>query len=118
MVKKRLLSCFVNLICVVFLISCLACAPTRYETFQPKGASTPWEITADKAAGGIVTVNIDKVKAIEGRVPAVGSREFTSNYKGHKIKMALSREQFTQASEQGIRCVLMVDGTLAARFNW
>ena len=99
----------------VFMVGCAA---TRYESFKPAGTTETWTVKGDLSITGWVTITINNEEAIRGQFPVFQSQEFQGEFRGHQLKMALTNELGKTEEGMGKRCILMIDGAVAARFNW
>ncbi len=103
----------------LLLCSVASCYPVRYASWKPsKGAEAAWTIKAALSPAGFVTVTINETEVTTGQVPMFGSREFDAEYRGHAVKMALTRELGKTQEGTNRRCTVMIDGEVAGQFAW
>ena len=103
-------------IAVTLLAGCAG--PSRLATFTPHGSNTQLTIEAKKSAmSENISFSINATEVCSGSVDVFSTvRELKGSYEQHNVLVKM--EQVSKLSGTPVHCTVLIDGELAATFDF
>ncbi|MBI4835154.1 MAG: hypothetical protein HY811_10140 [Planctomycetes bacterium] len=115
---KKLIVVFVSIAVLFFLFN--GCSASSSSSYRPAGStSAAWQINGNwNKTTGVVTITINGTEVIKSAVGAFSSsKTLEGTHDGHKVTAVLTKTT-SLLGQSGMVCMVMVDGEIAAKFEW